>query len=263
MQYPASLLQAPLRASFADAAPETVIRSQNDSGPRKARQRYTAAERPLSCTVLLRSQAEKDLLDNWFQYTLAGGALPFAWPALGPALGERQLLLQGNFLTSSVGNWTAFGGAPVEAGNEPPNSYLIVSASDVVELASFPVTPGERLFCRCRIWSGPTLRTVRFGVTFLDAAGGYASEILPCSIPGGMPPTDLSGSGVVPAAAAFGRGLMNMSTLTGQPLGYCTIGNLMVSRVATDRQYQVVAGPTYRLAGARVWTADLQLVRLP
>lgn len=262
MQYPASLLQAPLRASFADAAPETVIRSQNDSGPRKARQRYTAAERPLSCTVLLRSQAEKDLLDNWFQYTLAGGALPFVWPALGPALGERNLLNKGSFADLQRGLWTGTG-STIQSTTEAWGGFFQALQRDNSENAPFDVTPGQRLFTRLRMRSTGCTYPLAFNVAFANASGAIFVFGAGGDLPANTGWTLVTASCPVPDGAVSGRGYLVINGPASTNIGPAGFAELSVSTSPLDARYSVVARPAYRLAGARVWTADLQLVRLP
>ena len=262
MQYPASLLQAPVRASFADAAPETVIRSQNDSGPRKARQRYTAAERPLSCTVLLRSQAEKDLLDNWFQFTLAGGALPFAWPALGLVLGERNLLNKGSFADLQRGLWTG-AGSTIQSTTEAWGGYFQALQRDNSEEYQFAVTPGQRLFTRLRMRSTGCAYQVAFNVAFTNAGGATFAFAAAGFVPPNTGWTLVADSCLVPDSAVSARGYLLINGPAGTNIGPAGFAEISVSTSPLDARYSVIARPSYRLAGVRVWTADLQLVRLP
>jgi len=63
-----------LRTGIQDAR----LRSQVDHGPPMMRQRFTAAIRLWSCTILV-TGAEKVTLDYFFGTTLAQGSLSFDW----------------------------------------------------------------------------------------------------------------------------------------------------------------------------------------
>jgi len=84
--WPASLPQEPLVEGFNERAPDTVIRTQMEAGPPRARRRFTAGIRHIECQVRL-TPARVETLDAFFRATLAGGALPFDWthPRTGAA----------------------------------------------------------------------------------------------------------------------------------------------------------------------------------
>jgi len=88
--WPASLPQEPLAQGFSEQAPNTLLRSQMEAGPPKVRRRFTAGIRNIECQVRL-TPAQVDLLDTFFDATIAGGALPFDWkhPRNGTAVTFR------------------------------------------------------------------------------------------------------------------------------------------------------------------------------
>jgi len=75
---------------LSEQAPNTLIRSQMEAGPAKVRRRFTAGARLIECQVRL-TPAQVDLLDTFFDATIAGGALPFDWkhPGDGTAVTFR------------------------------------------------------------------------------------------------------------------------------------------------------------------------------
>lgn len=86
--WPAGLPQRPLLASLRESFPAIAIRSQPDSGPPKARRRFTAGVRPWHVELSL-SRDQVALLDEFHQSTTAGGSLPFEWVhfrTLAPAM---------------------------------------------------------------------------------------------------------------------------------------------------------------------------------
>ncbi|MBI1207510.1 MAG: hypothetical protein GC191_09520 [Azospirillum sp.] len=71
------------RDVMADGWQETlalpVIRTQMEAGPAKQRRRYSAATPPVTATYLM-EQVELELLQDFIDETLGGGALAFEWP---------------------------------------------------------------------------------------------------------------------------------------------------------------------------------------
>lgn len=77
--WPATLPPYPLVEDYAESPPNTMLRTEMDAGPAKMRQRYTAAPRPITGSVVLRSKLELEDFDTFFVTTLKGGTLPFTW----------------------------------------------------------------------------------------------------------------------------------------------------------------------------------------
>jgi hypothetical protein len=77
--WPGNLQPYPLVADYAESPPNTMLRTEMDSGPAIMRQRYVAGPRPISGSVVLRSKQELNDLDTFFVTTLKGGTLPFTW----------------------------------------------------------------------------------------------------------------------------------------------------------------------------------------
>jgi hypothetical protein len=74
--WPFTLPASPLVDGFRETLPDTVLRSPMDQGPAKLRRRTTAGTGALSLTYLL-TRTEVDTLMDFFNSTLAGGALSF------------------------------------------------------------------------------------------------------------------------------------------------------------------------------------------
>ncbi len=83
--WPATLPQDFLVGSFSESEPETSIQTEMDTGPRKSRQRFTAAEQPISGSMNL-TAAQKATLRTFYRTTLGGGSLSFEWQRPGENL---------------------------------------------------------------------------------------------------------------------------------------------------------------------------------
>lgn len=107
--WPASLPQYPLRDSFRDQMPETVIEASPDFGPDLARKRFTAAVRPISCEIVLKTDAQKTTLETFVRDDLKGRALPFTWAGLssvtGGGTGRFRLKRPPEFGRRGVAGW--------------------------------------------------------------------------------------------------------------------------------------------------------------
>ncbi|TAL39632.1 MAG: hypothetical protein EPN97_02085 [Alphaproteobacteria bacterium] len=88
--WPLTLPASPLVDGFRETPPDTVLRSAMDQGPAKLRRRTTAGTGALSMTYLL-TRVQVDTLMDFFNDTLAGGALSFDFthPVGGAALSCR------------------------------------------------------------------------------------------------------------------------------------------------------------------------------
>lgn len=77
--WPGNLQPYPLVADYEESAPDTMLRTEMDAGPAKLRQRFTAAARPISGSVVMKTKSELNDLDAFFVTTLKGGTLAFDW----------------------------------------------------------------------------------------------------------------------------------------------------------------------------------------
>ena len=75
-QWPLTLPASPLAESYAETAPDNIIRTATDQGPAKLRRRTTAAVRALRFACIL-SAAQTEILDTFYLEDLQGGSLPF------------------------------------------------------------------------------------------------------------------------------------------------------------------------------------------
>lgn len=76
--WPDTLPEAPLLDGFHETPPATVIRTEMEQGPAKLRRRTTAGVGKMEMRYLL-SKAEVAALESFYQETLGGGALSFAF----------------------------------------------------------------------------------------------------------------------------------------------------------------------------------------
>lgn len=88
--WPLTLPSSPLVEGFRETPPDTVLRSPMDQGPAKLRRRTAAGTKALSLTYML-TRAQVDTLMDFFNDTLAGGALAFDFthPVNGATLSCR------------------------------------------------------------------------------------------------------------------------------------------------------------------------------
>jgi len=88
--WPQSLPQKPLLNGLAEQAPNTLLRSNMETGPAKVRRRYTAGVRKFPVSFVL-TEAQVATMDTFLQETLLGGALKFDWlhPRTGAAVTFR------------------------------------------------------------------------------------------------------------------------------------------------------------------------------
>jgi hypothetical protein len=76
--WPSDIPQSPLVSGFSETFPNVVVRTSMDQGPAKVRRRFTAAERPFKCSMIL-TAAQATSFDTFFTTTMEGGALTFTW----------------------------------------------------------------------------------------------------------------------------------------------------------------------------------------
>lgn len=85
--WPLTLPHYPLLNGYQTSGTDTVIRSQPSAGPPLSRRRFTAAVRPVNCSIKVGTLALKDVLDAFFRDDLEDGALPFTWAGLSESTG--------------------------------------------------------------------------------------------------------------------------------------------------------------------------------
>ena len=86
-----------------ESMPDGRLKSQTDTGPGKMRPRTSALGRPLSGTMFM-TAAQLAILDSFVTATLAGGTLPFTFPA---TYGGGTWLVR---LAASLPAWSNQGG---------------------------------------------------------------------------------------------------------------------------------------------------------
>lgn len=88
--WPLTLPQVPL-LGYREQFPNLAIETQMDTGPPKARRRFTAGVRPLPAHEMVLTAAQAATLDTFYTDTTAGGTLPFDWlhPRTGAAITVR------------------------------------------------------------------------------------------------------------------------------------------------------------------------------
>lgn len=77
--WPLTLPQSFLVDSLQEEPGDNVVTSQNEAGPKKTRQRYTAVEDPISGSMLL-TIAQYAIFKTFFQETISHGAVAFNMP---------------------------------------------------------------------------------------------------------------------------------------------------------------------------------------
>lgn len=260
--WPSSLIQHPLRASFGESPGDSLLRTETEQGPGKRRRAYTAVDDPVTCTVVLRSQEEKDLLRSWFTSALAGGALGFQWPQLGSALGESNLLDKGDFADLQIGLWGGVN-ASVQSTAEPWGGYLQIMQRDNLEAHLSPVVPNQRLHVRARLRSIGCIYPVVFGIGFTLQNGAIFFFNLDTRIPPNTNWTLVHRTVVAPAGSVFVRGYPLIEGPANMDIGPAGFAELFVSTAPLGAIYQFASPPQFAKRGARGWTAELSLVRKP
>lgn len=76
--WPSNLPQRLPLAGYQESPPDTTLRTQMDAGAAKMRRRFTANVRPINATLIL-TDAELEILDDFYVDDLEGGTLPFEW----------------------------------------------------------------------------------------------------------------------------------------------------------------------------------------
>lgn len=102
-KWPETLPQKLLIDGYNQAAANTVIRSQMDTGPAKQRRRFSAGVIPLGGRLIL-DETEMDTLRMFYDDTLLGGSLRFRW--YNPIEGYEQTA-QLRFISPIT--WTTYG----------------------------------------------------------------------------------------------------------------------------------------------------------
>ena len=88
--WPGGLSQDVLTDGLEETWGNNLLRTPMESGPAKARRRFTAEVKPLAL-VLEFARADVETFRTFFETTLQGGALPFDWthPRTGAAITLR------------------------------------------------------------------------------------------------------------------------------------------------------------------------------
>ena len=76
LTWPSDLPQHVRQSGFSDTLPDGVLRTKMEAGPGKARRRFSAAARPLACSLLLDRQ-QLARFDRFVQEETKNGSLPF------------------------------------------------------------------------------------------------------------------------------------------------------------------------------------------
>lgn len=77
--WPLALPQKPLADGYSETVPNTLLRSETDTGPAKVRRRGGAKPYTIKANYLL-STEQCEVLDSFLMDTLGGGARCFDWP---------------------------------------------------------------------------------------------------------------------------------------------------------------------------------------
>lgn len=76
--WPASLPQLPNSSGFKDEAIDQAVRTKMDTGPGKARRRYTSTRSKVAVSLWI-TVAQYTTLETFYNTTLAGGTATFTW----------------------------------------------------------------------------------------------------------------------------------------------------------------------------------------
>lgn len=76
--WPASLPQYVLQQGFSEKEPDTMLETQMEAGPPKARRRFTTDYREFTVALQM-SAAQRATFQTFFNTTVKGGSLPFDW----------------------------------------------------------------------------------------------------------------------------------------------------------------------------------------
>lgn len=103
--WPSSLPQAPQGKGYGEQPAVNVVMTQMDVGPPKRRQRATAALRMFNATYLM-SDAQVEVFDDFYENTIAFGALPFDMVnARTGALETYFIKGEPNIVYADAGSW--------------------------------------------------------------------------------------------------------------------------------------------------------------
>ncbi len=76
--WPAALPQFVLLQGYSESLANRKVESETDSGPPKARRRFTNAWRPIQATIRC-DDDQVDAFEEFYETTLGGGVQPFTW----------------------------------------------------------------------------------------------------------------------------------------------------------------------------------------
>lgn len=103
--WPLALPDRPSLAGFTFTAPDTIISSQPDVGPRMTRQRVTDSLSPISLSLPPITLAQRDALVTFYKIDCKGGALTVQWAKLSEHTGGGT----GNFLFTAPPQFSPLG----------------------------------------------------------------------------------------------------------------------------------------------------------
>jgi len=101
--WPETLPQKLLVDGYSQAAANTLMRSNMETGPAKQRRRFSSGVEPVSGKLIL-DYTEFDTLKEFYDTTLIGGSLRFIWKDPTDQLSGNRL-----FRFTSPINWTTYG----------------------------------------------------------------------------------------------------------------------------------------------------------
>ena len=105
--WPTSLPQRLSQRGYRESLADNVIRTPVDAGPEKRRQRFTAAVRPLSGSMIM-TNAQLDTMMTFFDTDIASGSLAFDFNAPRDQATTLSVVLQ------RPPAWTNLGGDSYE-----------------------------------------------------------------------------------------------------------------------------------------------------
>lgn len=77
--WPSDIPQKPLKEGFSRKPQDNVLRSSMDTGPEKARRRFTAASEYISCVYEM-TESELSSFKSFYENDINSGAISFTWP---------------------------------------------------------------------------------------------------------------------------------------------------------------------------------------
>lgn len=161
--WPSTLPQDLSREGYEEGLGDNVVKSKNDAGPPKRRQRYTGAEDPLVGTMLMTS-AQIEIFKSFINDDISYGADAFDFPALLGATGTIPVAFK------TLPKWTNVRGDLYRVSLD----FLIqpTGSTVVAPLTPDPNLPGSTLNWSARLSSSAITHADWHGTyIFVDASG--------------------------------------------------------------------------------------------